>query len=86
MGEVDRLYVFGDSYSDIGYRYRDCNGPTAVAYFAREMGLELTHIKAPDWQGHSLDFASSGAVTGETVPGSEPSGMVTQARISRSWW
>ena len=27
-----RLYVFGDSYSDIGAGYIDGNGPTAVAY------------------------------------------------------
>ena len=27
-----RLYMFGDSYSDIGAGYIDGNGPTAVAY------------------------------------------------------
>jgi phospholipase/lecithinase/hemolysin len=36
----DALYVFGDSYSDIGARYVDGNGPTAVAYLAQRMGIE----------------------------------------------
>ncbi len=61
----DRLYVFGDSYSDIGAGYVDGNGPTAVAYLAWQMGLAFTHAKAPDAAGKSLDFAVSGAQTGE---------------------
>jgi phospholipase/lecithinase/hemolysin len=59
-----RLYVFGDSYSDIGFGYLDGNGPTAVGYLAQNLGLTLTHTKAADWQGKSLDFAVSGAQTG----------------------
>ena len=39
-----RLYVFGDSYSDIGAGYIDGNGPTAVAYLAWLMGLQLSLI------------------------------------------
>jgi hypothetical protein len=35
-----RLYVFGDSYSDIGAGYIDGNGP-AVAYLGWLMGLEV---------------------------------------------
>src|SRR3954447_13996308 len=33
--KLDRLYVFGDSYSDIGEGYLDGDGPTAVAYLAK---------------------------------------------------
>jgi len=36
-----RLYVFGDSYSDIGAGYIDGNGPTAVAYLGWLMGLQI---------------------------------------------
>ncbi len=36
-----RLYVFGDSYSDIGAGYIDGNGPTAVAYLGWLMGLQV---------------------------------------------
>jgi phospholipase/lecithinase/hemolysin len=61
----DRLYVFGDSYSDIGAGYVDGNGPTAVAYLAWQMGLPFTHAQAPNAGAKSLDFAVSGAQTGE---------------------
>jgi phospholipase/lecithinase/hemolysin len=60
-----RLYVFGDSYSDIGAGYVDGNGPTAVAYLAWDMGLRFTHAKAANAADKSLDFAVSGARTGE---------------------
>lgn len=59
-----RLYVFGDSYSDIGFGYLDGNGPTAVAYLAQSLGLPMSHTKAANWQGKSLNFAVSGARTG----------------------
>lgn len=59
-----RIYVFGDSYSDIGFGYLDGNGPTAVAYLAQNLGLPMSHTKAADWQGKSLNFAVSGAQTG----------------------
>ncbi len=61
---VHRLYVFGDSYSDIGAGYIDGNGPTAVAYFAQHLGLKLLPANAADIAGQSLDFAVSGARTG----------------------
>jgi phospholipase/lecithinase/hemolysin len=61
----NRLYVFGDSYSDIGAGYVDCNGPTAVAYLAWHMGLDFTQPHAANSAGKSLDFAVSGARTGE---------------------
>jgi phospholipase/lecithinase/hemolysin len=60
-----RLYVFGDSYSDFGAGYVDGNGPTAVAYLAWDLGLVFTHAKAPHAADKSLDFAVSGARTGE---------------------
>ncbi len=60
-----RLYVFGDSYSDIGAGYIDGNGPTAVAYLGWLMGLQVASSKAPNAAGKSLVFAVSGAGTGE---------------------
>ena len=60
-----RLYVFGDSYSDIGAGYIDGNGPTAVAYLGWLMGLQVASSKATNVAGKSLVFAVSGAGTGE---------------------
>ncbi len=60
-----RLYVFGDSYSDIGAGYVDGNGPTAVAYLGWLMGLRVASSKAPNAADRSLVFAVSGAGTGE---------------------
>jgi len=60
-----RLYVFGDSYSDIGAGYIDGNGPTAVAYLGWLMGLPVASSKAPNASGKSLVFAVSGAGSGE---------------------
>jgi len=59
------IYVFGDSYSDIGARYLDGNGPTAVAYFAQAVGVPLTFPKDPNAGTAGLDFAATGATTGE---------------------
>lgn len=60
-----RVYVFGDSYSDIGAGYIDGNGPTAVAYLGWLMGLQIAPSKAANAAGKSLVFAVSGAGTGE---------------------
>jgi cholinesterase len=60
-----RLYVFGDSYSDIGAGYIDGNGPTAVAYLGWLMGLQVASSRATNGAGKSLVFAVSGAGTGE---------------------
>ena len=60
-----RLYVFGDSYSDIGAGYIDGNGPTAVAYLGWLMGLQVASSKTTGAAGKSLVFAVSGAGTGE---------------------
>ena len=62
-----RLYVFGDSYSDIGAGYIDGNGPTAVAYLGWQMGLQVASSRAANAAGKSLVFAVSGAGTGEGV-------------------
>ena len=61
---VNRMYVFGDSYSDIGEGYLDGNGPTAVAYFAEHLGFRLYPSNVSDPADKSLDFAVSGAQTG----------------------
>lgn len=58
------MYVFGDSYSDIGEGYRDGNGPTSVAYLAQRLGFELMPANDPAAHGKSLDYAISGAKTG----------------------
>jgi hypothetical protein len=60
-----RLYVFGDSYSDIGAGYIDGNGPTAVAYLGWLMGLQVAPATLASAGGKSLVFAVSGAGTGE---------------------
>jgi hypothetical protein len=65
--QYSRLYVFGDSYSDIGAGYIDGNGPTAVAYLGWLMGLQVASSKAVNAAGKSLVFAVSGAGTGEGV-------------------
>ena len=60
-----RMYVFGDSYSDIGAGYIDGNGPTAVAYLGWQMGLQMASSQATNAAAKSLVFAVSGAGTGE---------------------
>ncbi|GGG88989.1 SGNH/GDSL hydrolase family protein [Edaphobacter dinghuensis] len=64
---IHRMYVFGDSYSDIGEGYLDGNGPTAVAYLAQHLGFTLAPANAVDTSNQSLDFAISGAQTGSGV-------------------
>ena len=58
------LFVFGDSYSDIGAGYVDGNGPTAVAYLAQRLNIPFTWYGDPDNKGKGLDFAVSGAQSG----------------------
>ena len=60
----NRMYVFGDSYSDIGEGYLDGNGPTAVAYLASPLGFVLSPANTRHSSDQSLDFAISGATTG----------------------
>lgn len=63
---IDRLYVFGDSYSDTGAGYVDCDGPTAVGYLAQRLGFPLLPSNAPNGANQSLNFAVSGAQTGRS--------------------
>jgi len=67
----NRLYVFGDSYSDNGAGYLDGNGPTAVAYLAKKMNTPFTHSHDPEANEQSISFAvtaaSSGAGAGQPV-------------------
>jgi len=58
------MYVFGDSYSDMGARYLDGNGPTVPVYLARSMGIDLTHSKDPQAGNKSLNFAATAAISG----------------------
>ena len=60
----NRLYVFGDSYSDIGAGYQDGNGPTSVAYLAQRMNLPLKHSRDKSGNDGGIDFAVSAAGTG----------------------
>ena len=61
-----RIYVFGDSYSDTGAGYVDGNGPTAVAYLAERMHTPLLASTDPKaTPTSSLNFAVSGATTGQ---------------------
>lgn len=58
----DQLFVFGDSYSDTGAGYVDGNGPTAVWYMAKALGIDLV-VPAKAKPGASVNFAVSGART-----------------------
>lgn len=61
---IHQMYVFGDSYSDIGEGYLDGNGLTAVAYLAQRLGFKLLPSNATPTKDQSLDFAISGAQSG----------------------
>ena len=58
------LYVFGDSYSDMGARILDSNGPTAVAYLAQHMGIAMVCPMDAHVDSKSINFAAAGAKTG----------------------
>jgi len=62
---VEKLFAFGDSYTDSGAGYVDGNGPTAIVYVAQDLGLPFTHAADPQGEGKGLNFAVSGARTGE---------------------
>ncbi len=61
---TSRMFVFGDSYSDMGAGYVDGDGPTAVGYLANRLGFQLTTPSAPGANAGSINFAVSGAQTG----------------------
>lgn len=60
-----KLFAFGDSYSDSGNGYVDGNGPTAIVYAAESLGLPFTHASDPAKSQKGLNYAVSGAQTGE---------------------
>jgi cholinesterase len=60
----DKLYVFGDSYSDNGAGYLDGNGPTAVAYLAKKMNIPFTHSRDPKANDQGISFAVTAAGSG----------------------
>lgn len=61
----NQLFAFGDSFSDSGAGYVDGNGPTAIFYAAKELGIPFTHAKDPEPGSRGLNYAVSGARTGE---------------------
>lgn len=73
---IKRIVAFGDSYSDIGRGFVDSNGPTAVAYWAQRLGLEMVPGNAKNAGDKSLNFAISGARSGETYTKTGPNGHV----------
>jgi phospholipase/lecithinase/hemolysin len=68
------LYVFGDSYSDSGAGYVDTNGPTAVVYLAQRLGIPFTYYGDSGSKGKGLNFAVSGASSGEGAGRQLPTG------------
>ena len=65
VGPWTKLFAFGDSYTDSGAGYVDGDGPTAIVYAARELGLPFTHAADPAIGAQGINFAVSGARTGE---------------------
>ncbi|QNP39608.1 SGNH/GDSL hydrolase family protein [Lysobacter solisilvae (ex Woo and Kim 2020)] len=61
----DRLYAFGDSFSDTGAGFAGSNGPTAVAQLAHRLGLSLAHSREPEANCRSINFAVASARTGD---------------------
>ncbi|TPG57732.1 PEP-CTERM sorting domain-containing protein [Roseomonas nepalensis] len=74
----DSLFVFGASESDSGniyaltngttpqsppYAQRYSNGPVAVEYMARSLGIPLTYSENPSAGNQSLNFAIGGSLT-----------------------
>ena len=68
------LFVFGDSYSDTGSFVQYSNGPTAVAYLARDLGITLTTSQNADPGTDGVNFAQTAAriTVGPTPPNTHP--------------
>ncbi|QNK02882.1 SGNH/GDSL hydrolase family protein [Dyella telluris] len=75
--DIQRLYVFGDSYSDMGAGFLAGNGPTSVAYLAKRLNLPLRHSREKDADEGSIDFAVAGAATGLN-PGVNTNGLLLE--------
>jgi len=60
------IYAFGDSYTDSGAGYLDGNGPTAIVYLAKSLNVPFTYAGATNATDKGLNFAVSGAQTGES--------------------
>jgi phospholipase/lecithinase/hemolysin len=67
QAKIEKIYVFGDSYSDQGEGYLDADGPTAVVYMAQRLGIKMAPSNAEDIKYKSLNYAISGAQTGSGV-------------------
>ena len=61
------IYVFGDSYSDTGRGYVDSDGPTAVAYLAKRLGLDMVPSNAADAKGKKRNPVLSPDVKGQIL-------------------
>jgi hypothetical protein len=59
------LYAFGDSYSDCGAGYLDCNGQPAIVVAAARLGLRMMTPRCTFDPRSSIDFATSGADTSD---------------------
>jgi phospholipase/lecithinase/hemolysin len=62
--EWEKLFAFGDSYTDSGAGYIDGNGPTAVVYAALSLHIPFTYADDANSATKGLNFAVSGASTG----------------------
>ncbi len=60
----DKVFIFGDSFSNMDTAHVDGNGPTAFSYLAEDLDTPLTDSSDPDPRGKSIDFAVSAAPTG----------------------
>ncbi|AIF49531.1 hypothetical protein HY57_20825 [Dyella japonica A8] len=80
--DFQRLYVFGDSFSDMGAGYLVSNGPTAVGYLATRMNLPFTHSRDKNANSESIDFAVAGGATGDD-PGKLAKGYLLEVGMIR---
>jgi len=62
----NKLFSFGDSFSDSGSGYVDGNGPTAIFYATQNLGIPFTYATDPAAGSKGLNYAVSGARTGES--------------------
>ena len=77
---INDLFVFGDSYSDMGAYVKLTNGMTSVAYLAQDFGITLTTSKNSNPGTDGVDFAESGArvFVGPNPPATQPRSLTQQ--------